>query len=250
MQNGVFLWNLKKDLRKRLVRLSNRLFGAELTHRSRLAGFLKKTQVRLAETLSPARRRQAAFERLHPEAPWFVPDSIAFIEGVLSPSFTAFEWGAGRSTLWFARRIRRVISVEGRREWHDEVQQQIRKEELTDKVDLRLAEVTTEFAFKPEEVERYAGAIDPVPDHSLDLVVVDGHFRAACLERCLGKIREGGFLVIDNADVPDLEPYRRFLERMEFRLFTNGIWETVIIRAPRSMDLSRGAAERRLNAKG
>ena len=104
----------------------------------------------------------------------------------------------------------------------------IEVEELEGKVRIHLAEVTTEFAFKPDEIERYAGMIDAVPDASLDFVLVDGHFRTACLRRCLKKIRLGGILVIDNFDTREFDRYRGLGTAPGARVFTNGISETAV----------------------
>jgi len=57
----------------------------------------------LVEAVSPARRRQARFERKNPDAPWFVPRRSITSERELRPYFVGFEWGCGRSTEWFAR---------------------------------------------------------------------------------------------------------------------------------------------------
>ncbi|MFO0697634.1 MAG: hypothetical protein U0236_00260 [Nitrospira sp.] len=104
----------------------------------------------------------------------------------------------------------------------------IEGEGLTEKIQIRLAEVTTEFAFKPDEIERYAGVIDTVPDSSLDFVLVDGHFRTACLRRCFRKIRPGGILAIDNFDTREFDCCRELSAAPGARVFTNGISETVV----------------------
>lgn len=224
-------WDSKRAVFGALVRTSNRLFGKELIHRSPFAGWLNRSWLALVEAVSPARHRQARFERDNPDAPWFVPAAIDYIERELRPDFVGFEWGCGRSTEWFARRVRHVTSIEGRRAWFDEISRRVVNGELAARITLRLAEVTTEHDFIQEEIERYAGAIDEVADGSLDFVVVDGHFREACL-RCIGKkLRPGGLLIIDNSEVvpkPLLDTFRVD----DARIWNNGIWETTVIHWP------------------
>lgn len=222
-------WKFKKRVFWLLIRVSNLLFGKELTHRSRFARWLNRRWLAVVEALSPARRRQARFERENPDAPWLVPAAIAYIEQELRPEFVGFEWGSGRSTLWFARRVCHITSVEGRRAWFDEVTRWLTKDDLAERVTLHLAEVTSEHNFSPAEIERYAGVIDSMVDSSLDFIVVDGHFREACLRRAANKLRPGGLLIIDNTDVLPATLLDTF-RTADSRAWNNGISETTVIR--------------------
>lgn len=222
-------WKFKKRIFWLLIRVSNLLFGKELIHRSRFARWLNQRWLAIIEALSPTRRRQARFERENPDAPWLVPAAIAYIEQELRPEFVGFEWGSGRSTLWFARRVRHITSVEGRRGWFNEVSRWLAKDDLAERVTLHLAEVTSEHNFSPVEIERYAGVIDGVVDGSLDFIVVDGHFREACLRHVANKLRSGGLLIIDNTDIMPktlLDTFRT----VDSRAWNNGISETTVIR--------------------
>jgi hypothetical protein len=221
-------WKFKRGVLHFLVRISNYLFDKELIHRSRLARWFNQRWLAIVEVLSPARRRQARFERENPDAPWFVPGAIAYIEQELRPEFVGFEWGSGRSTLWFARQVRHVTSVEGRRSWFEEVGNWLVKDDLTGRVTLHLAEVTSEYGYSMPEIKRYAGAIDDVDDVSLDFIVVDGHFREACLRRVANKLRPGGLLVIDNSEVVP-KSLLDSLRSANTQAWNNGIWETTVI---------------------
>jgi hypothetical protein len=225
------LWRFKRALFGLLVNVSNRLFGKELVHRSRLAGGLNRFWLKLAENFSLARRRQARYENEHPDSPWFVPEAINYIEKVLRPDFVGFEWGCGRSTIWFAKRVRHISSVEGRRSWFEEVKCKIAEEGLADKVTLSLKEVTSEHDFNVTEITRYAAAIDSIEDGTLDFIVVDGHFRDACLSHVGNKLRRGGLLIIDNSEVV-AKGLLDSLKTPNSLSWNNGIWETTVIRRP------------------
>lgn len=233
-------WEFKRAVFGALVRISNRLFGKELVHRSWLAGWLNQCWLALVETFSPVRRRQARYERENPDAPWFVPAAISHIERELRPDFVGFEWGCGRSTLWFARRVRHVTSVEGRRVWFEEVTRWLTKDDLAGRVTLCLAEVTSEHDFNAAEIKRYTSAIDDVADGSLDFVVVDGHFRDACLNRVGNKLRPGGLLIIDNSEVVS-KALLDTLKTADSYSWNNGIWETTVIRRD-SIQVKQSAA--------
>ena len=228
-RNKSIWWTLKRFVFSILVHTSNRLFGNEIIHRSPLAGGINKLYLDLAEKVSPARRRQLRFQRENPNAPWFVPAAIPYIERELRSNFKGFEWGCGRSTIWFAHRVSHITSVEGRRKWFEEVSRQLFDNQIKVRVTLQLAEVTKEHNFSHAEIERYVGAIDVIADGSLDFIVVDGHFREACLRRIGKKLRSGGLLIIDNSEVLP-QSLLDSLSSSNTKVWNNGIWETTIIR--------------------
>jgi hypothetical protein len=100
---------------------------------------------------------------------------------------------------------------------------------LQQKVELRLACVTTEYGFAPSEVERYASEIDRASWSQFDCIVIDGHFRGQCLTRCVPKLKSGGYLIVDNFELPEFDPYRPAKSRLAWKVFTNDIWETAIL---------------------
>ena len=51
-----------------------------------------------------------------------------------------------------------------------------------------------------EPTPRYVAVAEEFPDDSLDFVLVDGHYRQACILNTLAKLRPGGLLVVDNTD--------------------------------------------------
>lgn len=222
-------WSIKQTVFRRSVAVSNFVFGKEASHRNSLVRELLQCRNALSEKLSPARRKQARFERENPDAPWLVPQSIPVIARILTPQSIGFEWGAGRSTLWFARRVRHITSVEGRRDWLEEVSRMVAQAGLSEKVSLRLCEVTSEHGFLESEIARYAGAIDDIADGSLDFILIDGHFRDACTRKAARKVRPGGHIIIDNTEAMTAS----LIDEMpvaEKQSWNNGIWETTLVR--------------------
>ena len=52
-----------------------------------------------------------------PERPWIVPAAIGWLRRRIRSDWSILELGAGRSTLWFARRAGRVLSFEDNEFW-------------------------------------------------------------------------------------------------------------------------------------
>lgn len=155
------------------------------------------------------RFRLGVYESLHPKAPWLTPAAIRYLDAHLKGTDVALEFGSGRSTLWFARRVARLISVEHDRAWYEKVSQRLADEGVTN-VDYRHCESDPNEDPRPwirdpscrndDEANRtdYVRTIDGFANESLDFVLIDGVHRSACAVRVIPKLRPGGLLAVDN----------------------------------------------------
>jgi predicted O-methyltransferase YrrM len=113
------------------------------------------------------------------------------------------EWGSGRSTIWFAGRLGRLTSVEHSGEWHRFVNSQLRERGIRN-VDYRRIELDhpVDMPTTPryDVVPKYVAIADEFADGSLDFVLIDGHYRQACVPAAMKKLKPGGFLTIDNSN--------------------------------------------------
>lgn len=53
--------------------------------------------------------------------PWFTYPAIEFLKERLTKEMTVFEYGSGSSTLFFAERVKEIISVETNKEWFNKI---------------------------------------------------------------------------------------------------------------------------------
>lgn len=141
--------------------------------------------------------------------PWIVPDALDFLNEIVSPDWRVFEWGAGGSTVYFARNCQSVISIEHNTEWIDRVNKMLVGLDNVDLRHVRGLPKDVKDRFRP-----YADAILEFPDESFDLISVDGEAscRGWCVTNALPKLRIGGWLLLDNSnlikrDFPDFERY-------------------------------------------
>lgn len=143
------------------------------------------------------------YELWHPDEPWIAQGAIRFLERALDVSGEGLEWGSGRSTVWFASRLKRLTSVEHNEAWYQEVSKGLVSSGVTN---ARLLHVPLDHPEQAETVAQYAplpryvAVAQEFPDESLEFALVDGHYRQACVAAVLPKIRPGGLLVIDNSD--------------------------------------------------
>jgi len=146
----------------------------------------------------------------NPDHPWMTPESIKFCDQNLKPSMVGFEWGSGRSTLWFAKRLGTLFSIEHDQTWHARIQQMIKETEAKNvKCELILLDhdVNEPMAKDIVPLPAYVRAIEKFDRDSLDFVVVDGHYRQACLSAALPRIKKGGYLLLDNSNWMPLDEW-------------------------------------------
>ncbi len=133
------------------------------------------------------------YERNHSDHPWLTQAANAILSSLIRPTDIGFEWGAGRSTLWFAKHSRRLTSIEHDEAWYRRVKGMTEENGL-ENVDLRLCST------QGGEHSSYVSAVTSCEPASLDFALVDGRLREHCMSAVLDRIRPGGLLVLDNAN--------------------------------------------------
>lgn len=141
----------------------------------------------------------AAFEKRHPETPWLTESAVRLLEYWIRPSDIGFEWGSGRSTVWFAGRCAHLTSVDHSQEWYERVGHMIADAELGGRV-TQLLFPCSASGCEQEEGRAYTDSILSIEDGTLDFVLVDGVMRATCFVNALKKLKHGGLLILDNSD--------------------------------------------------
>lgn len=129
-------------------------------------------------------------EKLHPSNPWLTSKSVALLEQLLKPTDIGVEFGSGRSTLWFAKRLKHLTSFEDNRFWFSKVEILLGAHNLNRKVDYRLIEDEIEYSLQTKLFEQ----------NSIDFCLVDGQMRDKISVGILPKLKPGGILVIDNVN--------------------------------------------------
>ncbi|MEO0137827.1 MAG: hypothetical protein ABIL86_09895 [candidate division WOR-3 bacterium] len=145
------------------------------------------------------RIRGKLFEIMHPEVPWLGNSAILFLDNWLKPSDIGFEWGSGRSTIWIGRKVKHLISIEDKQDWYIKIKEEIAINGLNGKIDLRFIPCELKEQDEPES-HPYADIILNYPDAYFDFILIDRNIRSLCMERAIEKIKQGGLLILDNAN--------------------------------------------------
>lgn len=171
------------------------------------------------------------------QMPWMAFSAIDFLKKIIHPDMQVFEYGSGGSTLFWAASVRQVVSVEHDKEWFDRMQQVLNsrqqkhvtyllREAQNDpdfqKKDYRNPDdyISSDNNYKGKNFESYVKTLDQYPDAGFDIIVIDGRARPSCIEHSLGKLKKGGYLIVDNAERGYyLTPFRFDSKEWQVRTF-------------------------------
>jgi len=118
--------------------------------------------------------------------PWMTYSAIHFFEKRINKDMTVFEYGCGNSTLWWAKRVKNIVSCEHDKAWYDTMNNKISQNVELHQVDL-------------EYGGSYCGKVS---DYSMtfDVVIIDGRDRVNCAKNCLNALTDRGVIIWDDSD--------------------------------------------------
>ncbi|MBN4054640.1 class I SAM-dependent methyltransferase [Nitrospira defluvii] len=134
------------------------------------------------------RIKLAIRQQLYKDEPWLTSDAVKFLDKYLLFSDVGLEFGSGKSTVWFAKRIRKLTSIETDYSWYLRVDAALTNNNFKN-VNLKIV---------PQEPYTKYINVSSIPEESLDFVLVDGHHRHTATEISIPLLKKGGLLIIDN----------------------------------------------------
>ena len=116
--------------------------------------------------------------------PWYTYPTLEYLNQLDFQDKDVFEYGAGNSSLFWAKKARSVISIESDKEWYISL-----KKELNPNQKILFI----------EEKQKYVNSI--FEEHKkYDLIVIDGLHRLACAQAAVQCLASGGLIILDNSD--------------------------------------------------
>lgn len=146
--------------------------------------------------------------------PWMTIGALDWFENNVNKDYRIFEWGTGNSTLYWVKRAKYVCSVEHDANWHKQIKQKLSNLCL-DNYEYKLEEpekgsgykyASTDNRYKDMSFEKYCKAIESFPDNYFDMIVIDGRARVACAKLAISKVKNGGYIVLDNSEREEYQP--------------------------------------------
>ena len=117
--------------------------------------------------------------------PWYTYAIISFIESRLKKQMIVFEYGSGNSTVWWAKRVERVVSCEHDKRWYQKMKSNI-----------------------PSNVTYIHNELQPHGDYSkvtlkynkeFDIIAIDGRNRVACAMNSISALKDTGVIIWDDS---------------------------------------------------
>ena len=135
--------------------------------------------------------------------PWFTYPSIDFLNKRLNKKLNVFEFGSGNSSLFFAKRVNRVISVEHNKQWFNKI-----KTSLPGNSEIKSVE--------SKSSDQYLKPLKTA-DEKFDIIIVDGTFRNECLINSIDHLTEDGVVILDDSERTDYTNGINFILSNNFR---------------------------------
>lgn len=135
--------------------------------------------------------------------PWVTYSFIDFIKTRLTKDLSIFEYGSGNSTLFYAKRVKRVVSVEHNEAWFKKI--------------ISTKASNAEMIFeKLEKAGDYCKKAASLPE-KFDLIIVDGRDRVNCCKNSVEALSANGVIVLDDSEREIYNRARIFLVENGFR---------------------------------
>jgi predicted O-methyltransferase YrrM len=132
---------------------------------------------------------------IHPDWPWWSKEAVLICDKLVKGTDVIIEFGSGRSTMWLAKKCKHITSIEHHTDWYNIVNKQITEAKLLSKINLILAPIKPDLTI---EDQPYLIPVKDIDESTVDIVLVDGKFRAQAALLSLPKIKSGGILILDD----------------------------------------------------
>lgn len=146
---------------------------------------------------------QQAVDESGQPLPWVTYSFIDFIKTRLTKDLTIFEYGSGNSTLFYAKLVKRVVSVEHDEAWFNKIV----KEKASN------AEMIFTNLEKGGEYSKKATLLG----EKFDVIIVDGRDRVNCCKNSVEALSAHGVLVLDDSEREFYDEARTFLKSKGFK---------------------------------
>ncbi|RYF25887.1 MAG: FkbM family methyltransferase [Flavobacteriales bacterium] len=135
--------------------------------------------------------------------PWVTYSFIDFIKTRLTKELSIFEYGSGNSTLFYAKNVKRVVSVEHDKAWYDKI--------------VKAKASNAEMIFTALELGGEYCKKATLLNEKFDIIIVDGRDRVNCCIHSVNALSENGILILDDSEREVYEKARTFLTEKGFK---------------------------------
>jgi tRNA A58 N-methylase Trm61 len=129
------------------------------------------------------------------ELPWITYQAIEFFNQNLKKNHLIFEYGCGSSTIFFAKKVKKVVSIETNEIWFEIINKKI-KEQNIDNVEIFLMT----DGISNEKYENFLENYQKENNLDFDFVIIDSIKRFKCAQNVLKFINNKTKIVLDDSE--------------------------------------------------
>lgn len=202
------------------------------------------------------------------EWPQITNGALDWLNSFLTPDSLVFEWGSGGSTLYIAKRVKKIISIEHNPQWWKKMvttaeewgirnckcvlvePEPIYESDVPPgKTRFDLESCWSPYGFPRRmrrkrglftlNFEKYVKTICKYSDATFDLVFIDGRARSSCILFGRNKVKPGGYLMLDDAQRRRYKRAKKLLTSWKATDFygtgkylANRKWSTQVFKRP------------------
>ena len=148
-------------------------------------------------------KRKLPVDKLGEPLPWVTYSFIDFISERLNKNMDIFEYGSGYSTLWYAKKVNFVTSIEHNKQWFEKI-----KNCLPKNVTIYYRELVYggEYSKFPKSLKK-----------KFDIIIIDGRDRVNCVKNAIDSLKNGGVIVFDDSERYKYKAGIKFLMERGFK---------------------------------
>ncbi|OQY78112.1 MAG: hypothetical protein B6D45_02445 [Ignavibacteriales bacterium UTCHB3] len=134
--------------------------------------------------------------------PWVSLSFYEFFKSRVNSKMDVFEFGSGYSTLWFAKRVNTVTSIEHDKKWFDKMQEKLPK--------------NVKVILSHDNKDIYSNELIKL-DYNFDIITVDANHRNECMFVAPERLKTGGVIILDDSEREEYTPGINFLTEKGFK---------------------------------
>lgn len=135
--------------------------------------------------------------------PWVTYAFIDFIKTRLTKNLTIFEYGSGNSTLFYAKHVKQVISVEHDEAWYHKI--------------ANSKALNAEMIYIPLTIDGAYSQKAKLLNQRFDIIIIDGRDRVNCCKHSLNALSASGVIILDDSEREHYQPAKNLLRENGFK---------------------------------
>lgn len=121
--------------------------------------------------------------------PWMTYPAIEFLQNYVSQNHEIFEFGCGASTIFFAKKAKKVYGLETNQNWLNLINQKLQSLDLEAQIELMENGIDNKnYEIFPQKFEK-----------KFDIIVIDSLKRFLCAQNAINFIKDDGIIILDDS---------------------------------------------------